>query len=87
MAQNRTVKQHKYPDEIEVDGGKVVRLSQLSDNAVIRVHKHPIRVGDIPLTAAQLTCGHVIRGIALKEQDVVFCEDHAQNSFVAMILS
>jgi hypothetical protein len=79
--------QHKYPDEIEIEGGRMVRLSQLNKDKMINVRGHSIRVGDIPLTAVELNCGHVVRGIALQEKDILFCEEHQQNSVVVLLLS
>jgi hypothetical protein len=78
---------HKYPDELTVDGGRNVRISQLSPNAIVKIHNHAIRVGDIPLTAAELKCGHVVRGVALQDKDIIFCEEDQANSFVVLILS
>lgn len=77
--------QNKYPDEITTDGGKKVRISQLKPNDKVKIHNHSIRVGDIPLSAVELTCGHTVRGIALQMNDIVFCEEDQQNSFVALI--
>jgi hypothetical protein len=83
------VEERKYPDSITTDNGKTIRLSQLKKNNKVRIHGHNIKVGDIPLTAAQLNCGHVVRGIALQLNDVVFCDkdEHREDTYVSQIIS
>lgn len=81
-------KERRYPDSIETSEGHWVRVSSLPAEKVIRIGKKriPIKVGDIPMTAVALTCGTIVRGIAFNVGDVVFCEVHQQNEFVATIL-
>jgi hypothetical protein len=65
-----------YPDTIKTDDGRLVRISQANPNQRIRVRKHNLRIGDIPLTAGELGCGHVVRGIAFQAHDLVYCDKH-----------
>ncbi len=77
---------YKYPDELTVNGGRVVRLSKISDDTILKIGKHKIRAGDIPTVAARLSCGDTIRGIAFQQGNVVFCEKHHDNVFVAEVI-
>jgi len=81
-------KARRYPDSIETSDGKLVRISDLQPNQTIRIGKHRIavKVKDIPITVALLSCGDVVRGIAFKEGNVVFCETHHENKFVEELL-
>lgn len=77
----------KYPDEITLDSGKVVRISKLPNEYVLKIQGHKIKVADIPMVAARLNCGCLIRGIALAKRDIFFCDLHHQDTFVAEILA
>lgn len=68
----------KYPDSIVDDNGKMLRISELPAGYVINLKGHKIKVADIPLVAATLECSHTVRGIALRENDVIFCEVDAK---------
>jgi hypothetical protein len=78
----------RYPDTIETSEGKLVRLSDLRPDQTIRIGKHhtAIKVKNIPITVALLSCGDVVRGIAFNEGNVVFCETCHENKFVAELL-
>lgn len=65
-----------YPDTIKTDDGRVIRVSTADPKQRIRIHGRNLRVGDIPLTAATLACGHIIRGIAFQKNDLVYCDEH-----------
>lgn len=86
MAENNI----KYADSLEVDAGhnetQTVRITKMRPNDTVRVHGRRIKVGDIPITVAILKCGHVVRGIAFEVDNVVFCEQHQEDDFVAEIL-
>ena len=80
----------KYADSLEVDAGKgltqTVRITKMRPNDTVRVHGRRIKIKDIPLNAATLNCGHIVHGIAFTVGDVVFCEEHEKDDFVAEIL-
>lgn len=76
-----------YGDTIKLDNGKVVRLSQLDHEDVIQIRGKEIRVADIPLVAAQLKCGCLIRAIAVQKRDIIFCDKHHQESFVVEVVA
>ena len=77
--------QYQYPDAIHTDSGQTVRVATANPNQKVRIHGHNIRVGDIPLTAAKLGCGHIIRGIAFQKNDLVFCEEHGQTPLQTVV--
>jgi hypothetical protein len=77
----------RFHDSVTLDNGKTVRISALPEEAEIKIMGRTIKVSDIPLVAASLKCGCYIRGIALKQRDVIFCETHQKDSFVAEIIS
>lgn len=79
----------KYPDTLETSDGKFVRLSQLAPEKTLYIGKKrvAVKVKDIPLTAALLTCGHIVRGIAFSQGNVIFCEEHSDEEIVEEILS
>lgn len=79
--------QIKFPDSITLDNGRIVRVSQLPADAEITIMGRKIKASDIPLVAVNLKCGCYLRGIALKDKDIVFCETHQVDSFVAGIVS
>lgn len=65
-----------YPDTIKTDDGRFIRVSTANPSQRIRVHGRNLRVRDIPLTAAQLACTHIVRGIAFRKGDLVSCDKH-----------
>lgn len=77
----------KFPDSITLDSGRTVRLSQLSPNTAITIMGRTINAGDIPLVAVTLKCGCYMRGIALKEKDIVFCETHKEDTTVVEVIN
>lgn len=77
----------KFPDSVTLDNGKTVRVSQLPSDAEVTIMGRTIKASDIPLVAATLKCGCYLRGIALTVKDVIFCETHQKDSFVAEIIS
>ena len=79
----------RYPDSIETSDGRMVRVSNLRPNQTIKIGKGrvAIKVKDIPMTAALLSCGDIVRGIAFTKGDVVFCEKHHDDVFVEDLLS
>lgn len=81
-------KTRRYPDSIETSEGNLVRISDLRPDQTIRIGKHRIavKVRDIPITVALLSCGDVVRGIAFNEGNVVFCETCHENKFVEQLL-
>lgn len=78
---------NKYPDSITLDSGKTVRVSTMNPNATLKIHGRTIRVADIPLVAVRLKCGCVVRGIAIAKRDIVFCENHHDESYVTEVLA
>jgi len=89
MSQMTQIQQRRYPDSIETSDGKTVRLSTLRPNQTIRIGRSrtAVKVKDIPITAALLKCGHIVRGIAFAQGDVVFCEEDHEDMFVEEVLS
>lgn len=77
----------KYPDEITLDSGKTVRVTNLPANFILKIHGRKIKVADIPMVAARLNCGCLIRGIAIAKRDIFFCDLHHMDTFVAEILA
>lgn len=88
MAKNSKEKNiPRHPDEITLDSGRIVRISNLDANAVIQIHGRNILVADIPLVVVNLKCGCMTKGIALTLNDIVFCEKHQDVSSVAEVLA
>jgi hypothetical protein len=81
----------RYADSIETSEGKIVRLSLLPPEQVIHIGKGrtktSIKVKDIPLTEALLSCGDIVLGIAFKPGNVVFCDKHADEMIVEELVS
>lgn len=75
-----------YGDGIKLDNGRFVRLSKLPADEVITIRGKQIKVADIPLVAARLKCGCMIRGIAVELRDVIFCDEHHVESFVVEVI-
>ena len=75
-----------YGDNIKLDNGKTVRISELLPDSTIVFKGITIKVADIPLVAARLKCGCVMRAIAVQINDVIFCEKHKLNSFVVEVV-
>lgn len=80
-------KEHRYADSIETSDGKWVRISTMNPNATIKIgpRRVRVRVGDIPMNVATLTCGEILRGIAFTEGNVVFCEKHQVDEIVEFV--
>lgn len=78
---------NKYPDSVTLDSGKTVRVSTMHPDATLTIHGRKIKVSDIPLVVARLKCGCVIRGIAIAKRDIVFCENHHDESYVTEVLA
>lgn len=80
-------KEHRYADSVETSDGKWVRITMMNPDARIKIgpQRRLVRVGDIPLNAATLTCGEIIRGIAFSVGNVVFCEKHHVEEFVEFV--
>jgi len=78
---------NKFPDSITLDDGKTVRLSQLDPKKEIKIMGRTVKVEDIPLVAAALKCGCYMRGIALKEKDIIFCEKHQTDTTVSGVIT
>lgn len=77
----------RYPDELTLDSGKVVRVTTLPADFILKIHGRKIKVADIPMVAARLNCGCLIRGIALAKRDIFFCDLHHMDTSVAEILA
>lgn len=76
MARRRTenVNEIRYSDSILTQNIGMVRVTELDPDTELKIAGRWIVAADIPLNIASLSCGHIIRGIALKEGNVVFCE-------------
>lgn len=85
MARKNTNSRQMYSDSVHTRNKGLVRLSELDPDEKLLIGDRWVTVGDIPLTAAFLSCGHPIRGIALQEKDVIFCESCHQDVFVASV--
>lgn len=66
--------ERRYPDQILTDDKGLVSVGALHPNATIRVLGRRIKASQIPMSFFALNCGHTGKGIALKVNDVVFCE-------------
>lgn len=78
-------KERRFSDSIETSDGKWVRISNLHPDKIIKIgsQRISVRVGDIPMNAVALSCGDMIRGIALSVGDIIFCENHQTEESVA----
>lgn len=76
-------KERRYPDQIQTDDRGLVSIGSLHPNATIRVHGRRIKASQIPMSFFALKCGHTGKGIALKVNDVVFCEQCGVDQFVS----
>lgn len=66
----------RHADEIIPDGYKQpVRITQMNPDRIIVVRGRNVRVGDIPLSIFTLDCGHKGKGIAVAEENMIFCDD------------
>jgi hypothetical protein len=79
----------KYADSIRTDNGRMVRLSQIRPDTVLRIGGHELKAELIAakMVGALLACGDTVRGIAISQGDVIFCEKHGEDEFVADIVS
>lgn len=84
--QNRTVREGQlFSDSIHTKNKGLVRLTELKSDERLLIGSRWVTVGDIPLTAAFLECGHTVRGIALQEGDHIFCEiDHVLSTVASI---
>lgn len=84
-----TDEKRRYADSLTTSDGRSIRIASLPADKIVRVGpKHTrIRVGDIPLNAVRLSCGDTVRGIALEKGNVMFCEKHHDNVFVAEVVA
>jgi len=85
MARKETQTATVYSDSVHTKNRGLVRLTELRPDEKLLIGSRWVKAGDIPLTAAFLSCGHSIRGIALQEKDVIFCETCHQDVFVATV--
>lgn len=72
----------KYSDSIHTKNLGLVRLTEIDPETELFIGNRWVIAGDIPLTAALLKCGHHIRGIALQEGDIIFCDSCHDESYV-----
>jgi hypothetical protein len=88
ITQEETLMNQKniYGDGIKLDNGRFVRLSKLPLDEVITIRGKQIKVADIPLVAARLKCGCLIRGIAVQLKDIIFCDEHHLESVVVEVI-
>ncbi len=85
--QNRTMREGQaFSDSIHTQNRGLVRLTELKPEEKLKIGGRWVTVADIPLTAAILECGHAVRGIALQEGDIIFCETDHDTSSVASIV-
>jgi hypothetical protein len=75
--------ERRFPDQVLTDNKGLVRITLMNPEAVLIVQGHKVIVRDIPLSFYTLNCGHTGRGIALSQNDVVFCSECERNEFVA----
>lgn len=72
----------KYSDSIHTKNLGLIRLTEVDPETELFIGNHWVIAGDIPLNAGLLKCGHHIRGIALQEKDIIFCETCHEESYV-----
>lgn len=84
MAQNKK-DETRYPDSVLTQNLGMVRITEVDPTTRLKIAGRWIVAADIPLNAVFLSCGHPIRGIALAENNVVFCETCKENVFVATV--
>jgi hypothetical protein len=83
MARSQAViNEVRDPYSIKSDSGEIVNTKTASPRKTIKIHGHTIRVKDIPITAANLSCGHNIRGIAFAVGDIVHCDNHGEQNTI-----
>lgn len=84
-----TTKTTQYADNLTTENRGVVRLTELrsTDRLKIRVGNRSqwVTVRDIPINVAHLECGHVLRGIALHQNGVTFCEECHNERFITEV--
>lgn len=80
-------KERRYADSIETSDGKWVRITSMNPNHIIKIgpRRTKVRVGDIPLNAAVLSCGEIVRGVAFSKGDILFCEKHAVEEVIEQV--
>jgi hypothetical protein len=77
--------EQRFADSILTQNRGMVRLTELDPKERLKIAGRWVEVADIPLNAVFLSCGHPMRGIALAEGNVVFCESCKDNVFVASV--
>jgi hypothetical protein len=81
-SQTNALNEIRDPYSIKTDDGEMVNAQTASPSRIIRIHGHKIRIKDIPITAARLTCGHNVRGIAFSVGNLVYCDKHEENALL-----
>lgn len=84
MAKSRasTISEIRDPYSILTDNGETVNTRTANPNQTIKIHGHKLKIRDIPITAAQLNCGHNVRGIAFAAGNLVYCDKHGDGNTV-----
>lgn len=77
----------RNPYVIIADNGDEVNVQTSSPNRKLTIHGHEIRVSQIPITVARLSCGHSVRGIAFSEGMLVHCDQHGENTLLPTTVS
>lgn len=70
-----TQTERKYADEVLTENRGIVRVTRIHPESVLVIHKRKIQAKDIPFNIYTLECSHKGKGIAIKENDTIFCED------------
>lgn len=78
-----TIEPTRFSDSILTDDRGMVRLSELNPQARIKVRGRYIVAKDIPLSAYFLDCNHTGQGIAIAENQIIFCDTCRENRRVA----
>lgn len=74
-------KNTKIPDRILTDAGYVRALS-LDPETELSIKGRKFKAKDIPWVVYTLKCGHKGKGIAINNQDAIFCDSCKEISFV-----
>lgn len=82
MAKSTTTEIVRDPYSIVTDSGESVNTRKANPNRVLKIHGHKIRVRDIPITSATLSCGHAVRGIAFAPGNIVYCDLHGEGNLI-----
>lgn len=76
----------RNPYELKTDNGVIDISKQRNLNKTIKINGHRIRISEIPITGATLSCGHTVRGIAFSLGDLVYCDKHDDKFTEASII-